>query len=162
MPEMRRSRRQGRRVLAVAAVIAGGGLGLTACASQGGQALAQQACVHVHRSVAAYEHSTKVGTPSADVAQLQQRAAEELRLALPLAAAANSDDGSWNSLMTTISESSWVDEGHLVLALDAQCVVADGNQNENPQRPVGNSGSGGGGTTTTAPQNVNPNPASPG
>jgi hypothetical protein len=63
--------------------------------------------------------------------------------------------------MTTISESSWVDEGHLVPALDAQCVVADANQNQNPLGPGGNRG-GGGGTTTTVPRNVNPNPASPG
>ena len=146
----------------MAAVLAGGGLGLSACASQGGQALAQQACVHVHRSVTAYERSTQVGTPAADVSRLQQRAAQELRLALPLAAAANSDDGSWNSLMTTISESSWVDEGHLVPALDAQCVVADSGQNANPQGPGVTSGGGGGATTTTVPQNVNPNPASPG
>jgi hypothetical protein len=147
----------------VAAVAAGGALLLSACSGQGGQALAQQACVHVHRSVTAYEQSTQVGTPAGDVSRLQERAASELRLALPLAAAANSDDGSWNSLMTTISESSWVDEGHLVLALDAQCVVADANQNENPQGPAANSGGGGGrGTTTTVPQNVNPNPASPG
>jgi hypothetical protein len=135
-------------------------LGLSACGTQGGQALAQQACVHVHRSVTAFERSTHAGTPATDVAHLQKRAAEELRLALPLAAAANSDDGSWNSLMTTISESSWVDEGHLVPALDAQCVVADANQNANPQGSGGNGG--GGGSTTTVPQNVNPNPASPG
>jgi hypothetical protein len=146
----------------VAAVVAGGVLGLSACSSQGGQALAQQACVHVHRSVAAFERSTQVGTPANDVSRLQKRAAQELRLALPLAAAANSDDGSWNSLMTTISESSWVDEGHLVPALDAQCVVADANQNENPQGPGGNGGGGGRGATTTVPRNVNPNPASPG
>ena len=146
----------------MAAVVAGGALGLSACASQGGQALAQQACVHVHRSVAAYERSTKVGTPATDVAQLQRRAAQELRLALPLAAAANSDDGSWNSLMTTISESSWVDEGHLVPALDAQCVVAEGKQNLNPQAPNGSGGNSGRRSTTTVPQNVNPNPASPG
>jgi hypothetical protein len=124
--------------------------------------------VHVHRSVVAYERSIHAGTPATDVAQLQKRAAEELRLAEPLAAAANSDDGSWNSLMTTISESSWVDEGHLVPALNAQCVVADANQNANPQGSGGSGGRVGGGrgggraTTTTVPQNVNPNPASPG
>ena len=114
--------------------------------------------------MAAFERSTQVGTPANDVSRLQKRAAQELRLALPLAAAANSDDGSWNSLMTTISESSWVDEGHLVPALSAQCVVADANQNANPQEPGGNGGSGGGGghATTTVPQNVNPNPASSG
>jgi hypothetical protein len=148
-------------VLAVVAFVAGGAFALSACSSQGGQALAQQACVHVHRSVAAYESSTKAGTPTATVAGLQKRAAQELRLALPLAAAANSDDGSWNSLMTTISESSWVDEAHLVPALVAQCVVADSNQNLNPQAPT-SSGGNRGATTTTVPQNVNPNPASPG
>ena len=157
----------------MAVIAAAGGLVLSAC-SQSGQSLAQQACVHVHRSVAAFQASTKAGTSAADVAVLQRRAASELRLALPLAAAANSDDGSWNSLMTTISESSWIDEGHLVPALTAQCVVADSNQNENPQAPAnsgtggggGNTGSSGtsgrGGATTTVPQNVNPNPASPG
>ena len=58
--------------------------------------------------------------------------------------------------MTTISEIAVVDEGHLVPALRAQCVVADANPNVNPQNP-GNSGNGG----TTTPQNVNPKPASP-
>jgi hypothetical protein len=125
---------------------------LSACGTQGGQALAQQACVHVQRSVDDYVRSTRAGTPAATVAVLQREAEQELRAALPLAAAANSDDGSWNSLMTTISESATVDEGHLVPALRAQCVVADTNQNVNPQSPGANSN----------PQNVNPNPASPG
>jgi hypothetical protein len=158
----------------VAALVAGGALALSACSSGGGQALAQQACVHVRRSVTDWERSLRAGTPTATVALLQEHAGQELRLALPLAAAANSDDGSWNSLMTTISESATVDEGHLVPALDAQCVVADSNPNVNPQAPsggsgVGNSGSGGnsgatrgGGATTTVPQNVNPKPASSG
>ena len=35
--------------------------------------------------------------------------------------------------MTTISEGATVDEGHLVPALRAQCVVADTNPNVNPQ-----------------------------
>jgi hypothetical protein len=126
----------------VAAVVACA-LGLSACSSAAdGQALAQQACVHVHRSVLDYERSVVVGTPPATVAVLQAQAAEELRVALPLAAQANSDDGSWNSLMTTISEGANVDEAHLMPALRAQCVVANTNPNVNPQ-------------------NVNPNPASP-
>jgi hypothetical protein len=126
-------------------------VGLSACSDQGGQALAQQACVHVNRSVQDYLRSVRVGTPPATVALLQKEADQELRTALPLAAQANSDDGSWNSLMTTISEGATVDEGHLVPSLRAQCVVADSNPNVNPQNP----GSG------TTPQNVNPNPASP-
>jgi hypothetical protein len=59
--------------------------------------------------------------------------------------------------MTTISEGANVDEGHLVPALRAQCVVANSNPNVNPQSPSSNSGS----ANTTQPQNVNPEPASP-
>ncbi len=125
-------------------------VGLSACGNQGGQALAQQACVHVHRSVQDYLRSTVAGTPPATVAQLQREADQELRAALPLAAQANSADGSWNALMTTISEGAVVDEAHLIPGLRAQCVVADANPNVNPQSPGG-----------TTPKDVNPKPASP-
>jgi hypothetical protein len=114
---------------------------LAACSSSSGQSLAQQACVHVHRSVHDWDASLAGGVSASASANLQMKAEQELRLALPLAAAANSDDGSWNSLMTTISEIGSVDEGHLVPALQAQCVVADSNQNVNPQ----NTGATGGG-----------------
>ncbi len=113
-------------------------LGLAACTSaQDAQALAQQACTHVHRSLTDWVVSERAGTPAARVAGLQKDAEGQLRLALPLAAAANSDDGSWNSLMTTISEIATVDEGHLVPALRAACVVANANPNVNPQNPGG-------------------------
>jgi hypothetical protein len=149
---MRRAGRpDGVRLLALVALAVGAALGLSACSNQGGQDLAQQACVHVHRSVTDYLRATRAGTSPAVAAQLQKEADQELRAALPLAAAANSDDGSWNSLMTTISEGATVDEGHLVPSLTAQCVVADSNPNVNPQSPTGNS----------SPQNVNPEPASP-
>jgi hypothetical protein len=144
--------------VAVGALALGAALGLSACSSQGGQDLAQQACVHVHLSVADYQRAVNPSTPPAAAALLQKEADQELREALPLAAAANSDDGSWNSLMTTISEGANVDEGHLVPALRAQCVVANANPNVNPQSPSSNSGSSG---NTTQPQNVNPEPASP-
>ncbi len=137
---------------------------VAACSSVGdGQALAQQACVHVNRSLSAWDSSLRAGTPAATVTDLQNRASQELRLALPLAAAANSDDGTWNSLMTTISEIGTVDEGHLVPALRATCKVADANPNVNPQTPSGNSGGGGGaggGHNTPPTANVNPKPAS--
>jgi hypothetical protein len=126
--------------------------------------LAQQACIHVNRSIADWVGSRRAGTPAAMVAHLQQVAGQQLRLALPLAAAANSDDGTWNSLMTTISEIETVDEGHLVPALRAQCVLADSNGNINPQTPSGNNGAGGSGTrgngTSPPTANVNPKPAS--
>jgi hypothetical protein len=135
---------------------------LAACAStQDGQALARQACVHVNRSVTDWVDSQRAGTPAATVAQLQQRAEQELRQALPLAAAANSDDGTWNSLMTSISEIETVDEGHLVPALHAACAQADSNQNVNPQTPSSNSGNNGNGSHNSPPTaNVNPKPAS--
>ena len=149
-----------RRVWAGAVLLVGVPLGLAACSSvQDGQALAQQACVHVNRSVSDWVASERAGTPAATVAALQQRADQQLRLALPLAAAANSDDGSWNSLMTTISEIETVDEGHLVPALHAQCVLANSNENVNPQNPNGNSGTSGSGRTPPT-ANVNPKPAS--
>jgi hypothetical protein len=138
--------------VAVLALAAGAALGLSACSTQSGQELAQQACVHVHRSVADYLLSVRPGTSATAAAQLQEKADQELRVALPLAAAANSDDGSWNALMTTISEGATVDEGHLLPSLRAQCVVANANANVNPQSPTGN---------TPPSQNVNPEPASP-
>jgi hypothetical protein len=143
-------RRGGGRILATALAVGGCVVGLSACGNQGGQALAQQACVHVHRSVQDYLRSTVAGTPPATVAQLQREADQELRAALPLAAQANSADGSWNALMTTISEGAVVDEAHLIPGLRAQCVVADANPNVNPQSPGG-----------TTPKDVNPKPASP-
>jgi hypothetical protein len=149
--------------VAVLALAGGAALALSACSTQGGQDLARQACVHVRISVSDYLEAVRPGTAPAAAAQLQERADQQLRDALPLAAAANSDDGSWNALMTTISEGATVDEGHLVPSLRAQCVVANANQNVNPQAPGGNSGNigNGGSTSSTTPQNVNPEPASP-
>jgi hypothetical protein len=156
----------------VLALAVGAALGLSACSAQNGQNLAQQACVHVNRSVSDYLRAVHPGTPAALATELQNQADQQLRDALPLAAAANSDDGSWNALMTTISEGATVDEGHLVPSLRAQCVVANANPDVNPQSPSGNSGNSGQGATSgnsgknrtsgsTTPQNVNPKPASP-
>jgi hypothetical protein len=140
---------------------------LAACSSSSGQSLAQQACVDVHRSVHDWDASKSGGVTAATSANLQMKAEQQLRLALPLAAAANSDDGSWNSLMTTISEIGTVDEGHLVPALEAQCVVADSNQNVNPQSPGntgvtggggGGAGGGGSGNSGSTPPTGNVNP----
>jgi len=106
---------------------------LGGCGHSGGQGLAQQACVHVQRSLHDYTLSARPGTSTATVTLLRTEADRELRDALPLAAAANSADGSWNSLMTTISESATVDEGHLAPALKAQCAVANTVININPE-----------------------------
>jgi hypothetical protein len=97
---------------------------LTGCSSDSGQSLARQACGHVEESISLYHQAEK--TPSKRVArQKVVQAAEQLTLALPLAARANSENGQWNALMTTISESSRVSESGLISALAAQCVVAD-------------------------------------
>ncbi|MGP0032607.1 MAG: hypothetical protein ACLPVF_19150 [Acidimicrobiales bacterium] len=136
-----------RRLLALGAVALGATLGLSACSQQSGLNLARQACVHVNSSLHDYALSLRPGTSAAVVVDLQNQANAELRAALPLAAAATSDDGSWNSLMTTLSESAWVDEPHLIPALRAQCIAADTNPNVNPQNPE---------APGTTPQNVNP------
>jgi hypothetical protein len=109
--------------------------GLSACGQQDGSALARQACVHVKLSVRDFELSTNPALPEAQAARLRTAADAELRAALPLAAAANSADGSLNSLMTTISESATVDEAHLVPALKGQCAQVDTNVNVNPDNP---------------------------
>jgi hypothetical protein len=122
-------------MMAVAGV--GAALVLSGCGLQTGQDLAQQACSHVRLSVQDYTRSTHPGTDAATVALLQAKAENQLRAALPLAASANSKDGSWNSLMTTISEGANIDEAHLIPALKAQCLVANTNQNVNPSSSPG-------------------------
>jgi hypothetical protein len=135
-------------------------VGLSACSGQDGQALAQQACVHVHRSVQDYLRANQAGTPSTIVAQLRREADQQLRIALPIAAAANSADGSWNSLMTTISEGATVDEGHLIPSLKAQCLTADTQVNVNPQSPV--NGNPRPPASVNTPPTADVNPRSPG
>lgn len=151
------------RVWAGAALLAIIPLGLAACSSvQDGQALAQQACVHVNRSVVDWVDSQRAGTPAATTAALQQRAEQQLRLALPLAAAANSDDGTWNALMTAISESATVDETHLIPSLRGQCAVADTNVNINPQNPQNQQNPQNPQKPANTPNTANVNPRSPG
>jgi hypothetical protein len=128
--------RRGRAVLTLTTLV-GSALGLSACGGAGGQQLAQQACVHVHRSVAEWRQSLAAGLTTAQVTALRNKADRELLAAMPLAAAATSADGTWNSLQTAISENSTIDEGHLVPSLDAQCAVADTNVNVNPESPGG-------------------------
>jgi len=108
---------------------------LSGCGQQSGLGLARQACVHVSLSVRDFELSTKPGTTTAEANRLRSKADAELRTALPLAAAATSDDGSLNALMTTISESATVDEAHLIPALKGQCATVNTNVNVNPAAP---------------------------
>jgi len=121
-------------MIALGATTVGAMLLLSAC-GQGSGDLARQAYVHVKLSVHYYELSTKPDVSVVDAARLRTKANAELRAALPLAAQATSADGSMNSLMTTISESATIDEGHLIPALKGQCAEVDTNVNVNPAPP---------------------------
>jgi hypothetical protein len=110
--------------LAAGGVLALGlGIALTACGSNG-TALAKQACTHVDRSIALLKESSQQ-SDHIEAARLMQRAYIELRDALPIAAKAAYQDGQWQALMTTVSESNRVPESTLTSALAAQCRVAD-------------------------------------
>ncbi|MGO9028103.1 MAG: hypothetical protein ACLQOZ_05680 [Acidimicrobiales bacterium] len=114
-------------------IVVGGGIGLAACGG-GGTALARQACVHIDRSITLYQRSTDDTDPTRSAA-LSQQAYIELRQALPLAALAASQDGQYQALMTTVSESSRVPEVDLITALTAQCAAATSSDNGEPPPP---------------------------
>ncbi len=98
------------------------GLGLSSCGNDGTN-LARQACSHVDRSIS-YLRQSEHQPDQTDANRLVQEAYVELRNALPIAANAAYDDGQWQALMTTISESNRVPEATLVSALTAQCQMA--------------------------------------
>lgn len=92
-------------------------------------------CADVNHSIKLYNDA--VGAISgaearADVAQ----AYVQLRDALPLAAAATSQNGQWVALETTLSESSRVEEGNLVSGLQQECAVADSANPDQPPLPT--------------------------
>jgi hypothetical protein len=105
-------------VVLVLAVLASG------CSQQDALGLARQACAHVSKSMRYYDSA--LTNPVGSTARRQmQEANDQLQDAEPLAAAATSDNGQWNALMTTLQEIGRVDEGHLLVALKAQCAVAN-------------------------------------
>jgi hypothetical protein len=94
------------------------------CDGSNGAVLAKQACEYVSSSISLFESSLTTkdkGTQN----HLQDQAYDEMQLALQPAALAAGDNGQWQALSTTISESSRVPEGALVSALQQQCAVAD-------------------------------------
>lgn len=112
------------------ALLFGGSLALSACGNNG-LSLARQACVHVNQSLNLYAKSVHDPNPARSAVQ-QQRATEQLELALPLASQANSADPQWNPLMTTLQEIGRNSEAHLVAALRAQCTQAAQPNEEAP------------------------------
>lgn len=118
-----RPTRPTRRLATAAAVAALGAGGMAGCASSDALALARQACGHVQRSLTLYRAAQGASSPADQQARTQQ-ALGELRLALPLAATAAGEAPQWQALMTTLTESSRVPEGDLVIALQQQCADA--------------------------------------
>jgi len=106
-------------LVVLTSVLVASALGLSACGNTGlGEA--QQACGHIDKSIAALQTSEHTSDP-ATRAQLQQEAYRQLRAALPIASEAAFHDGTYQALMTTVSESNRVAESLLVPALQAQC-----------------------------------------
>lgn len=102
------------------------GASLAACGGSNADSLGHTACLDVQHSIKLYDQSLNSGssTSSKDLA-LQATAA--LRKALQPAAIAGSEDGDWQALELTLSESNRVPERYLVTALTAQCAQTLGN-----------------------------------
>lgn len=122
------------RATATGVVLAIGlGTALSACGN-GGETLAREACSHISRSITLLHQSEDRSDPTRS-AQLQQEAYQELRKALPLTAEAAYDNGQWQALMTTVSESNRVAETTLIPALQAQCSEANQSPFNQPSPP---------------------------
>ena len=108
--------------VAIPAAIVAAALALSSCGG-GANALGDQACAHVERSLTLLQQSSRaVGTKAQT---LETRASDELRSALRPASLAASEDGAdWQALAATISESSRVAESNLVHALSDECAAS--------------------------------------
>ena len=122
MSTSRLPRRVACRAAGVAAVLAIG-VGLSGC-SNNGTGLARQACSHVDRSISLLQQASR-SSDHALADRLSEEAAAQMRTALPIAAEAAYDDGQWQALMTTLSESNRVAPTMLVTALSQQCAQAE-------------------------------------
>jgi hypothetical protein len=100
-------------------------VGLAAC---GGAATSQarDACKKIDHSIALFDKATTPPIPT-NAPELKTQAQALLLEALPIAARATSGDGSFNALMTTLSEATRVPERLLVPALRRQCKVIESN-----------------------------------
>lgn len=108
--------------LAVTALLAGATL--SGCGSASAGTLATQACTKVERSIRLFDHAADARTPTRAAAD-RRAALVDLRAALPLAAIAAGEDGTFQGLEATLSESNRVPEFRLVHALSAQCIAID-------------------------------------
>jgi hypothetical protein len=98
---------------------------LSSCGTNAAVVDARRSCRSVHTALALYAQSQAPGITSARQSQLQSQALSALLKATAPAAAANSIDGGWNPLVTTINEAERVPMGHLVAALTRLCKIAN-------------------------------------
>jgi hypothetical protein len=108
-----------RRLIGAAALVLSSAVLISACGASA-SSLGHEACVDVGHSLSLYAKSTRT-SDAAIAAEDRQRALSLLRKALQPAAIAGSNDGNWQALMMTLSESNRVPESKLVSALSAQC-----------------------------------------
>jgi hypothetical protein len=94
---------------------------LSSCSTSAASSNAHTACRHIDLSLSTYKAASAPGVTATEEATLNAKAQAELLAALPYAASATSDDGSYNALMTTIQEADRVPEGLLVDSLSRQC-----------------------------------------
>ena len=113
------------RTSVVLATLGAAGLLLSACGSGSAVAEARTSCVHVKAALVLQSRSEAPGVSAARRETLQGLAMGELLKGSPAAAAATSDDGSWNALQTTIQEAERVPLDDLRAALTRLCRVAD-------------------------------------
>ncbi len=98
---------------------------LSGCSSTSSGALAHTACLDIQHSLHAYAAAAKATTAHARSVD-NAKAIDDLRAAVQPAALAASNDGDWQALEATLSESSRVSESELVPALTAQCAQSLG------------------------------------
>jgi hypothetical protein len=110
------------RWIACVVFLTGSGILLVACGN-GAATLAREACSHINLSLTLYAQAS-AQPPPVDATALDQQAYAQLQVALPLAARAAVQDGRWEALMTTLSESNRAPESDLVNALQNQCSAA--------------------------------------
>ena len=113
------------RRLGVVASLLSAGVLLSACGAGSAVAQARTSCQFVHRALVLQAQSDDKGLSANARDILRGRAMSELLKASPSAAAATSSDGSWNPLMTTISEAERVPLENLIPALTRLCQVAN-------------------------------------
>lgn len=115
----------GLRRFGIVASLVASGIALSACGSGSAVSEARTSCHYVHGALVLQAKSEAKGLSPAAKNALQGRAMAELLKGTSSAAAATSSDGSWNPLMTTISEAERVPLQDLVPALTRMCEVAN-------------------------------------